>query len=113
MSNKKPLGIKNYGSIGHLPGSRMGPADHHCPEGQGTICTTLARDKFDKIIVQEKFDCPQCGNETKTLNEGYCEDCRKENQAQLDKHNAQYDEWNGMTDEQRDEAISTALRLQP
>ena len=22
---KKPLGIKNYGSIAHFPGSRMGP----------------------------------------------------------------------------------------
>ena len=24
----KPTGKKNYGSIGHLPNSRLGPADH-------------------------------------------------------------------------------------
>ena len=30
MNAVKPLGIKNYGSIGHLPNSRMGPGDHHC-----------------------------------------------------------------------------------
>lgn len=52
----KPLGIKAYGSIAHLPGSRMGPADHHCHEGQARICTEKARDKHDRIIVQEKLD---------------------------------------------------------
>lgn len=25
----KPLGGKSYGSIPHLPGSRLGPGDHH------------------------------------------------------------------------------------
>jgi len=29
---RKPLGIKNYGSIGHFPGSRMGAGDHKCPD---------------------------------------------------------------------------------
>jgi ATP-dependent RNA circularization protein (DNA/RNA ligase family) len=52
----KPLGIKAYGHIPHLPGSRMGPSDHHCHEGQARICTEKARDKHDKIIVQEKLD---------------------------------------------------------
>lgn len=52
----KPLGIKAYGSIGHLPGSRMGPADRHCHEGQARIATVKARDKHDRIIVQEKLD---------------------------------------------------------
>lgn len=52
----KPLGIKAYGSIPHLPGSRMGPADHHCHEGQSAICTEKARDRHDVIIVQEKLD---------------------------------------------------------
>lgn len=57
----KPLGIKNYGSIGHLPGSRLGPGDHHVHEGQGLICTTKARDKHDLIIVQEKLDGSNVG----------------------------------------------------
>src|ERR1035437_22566 len=52
----KPLGRKAYGSIAHLPGSRMGPADHHCHEGQSVICTEKARDRHDTIIVQEKLD---------------------------------------------------------
>lgn len=52
----KPLGMKAYGSIPHLPGSRKGPGDHHCHEGQAKICTEKARDKHDRIIVQEKLD---------------------------------------------------------
>lgn len=59
--NPKPLGAKNYGSIAHLPGSRMGPADHSCHEGQKTICTEKARDRYDLIIVQEKLDGSNVG----------------------------------------------------
>jgi hypothetical protein len=57
----KPLGRKNYGSIGHLPNSRMGPADHSVHEGQGRICTIKARDKHDVIIVTEKLDGSNVG----------------------------------------------------
>lgn len=52
----KPLGHKAYGSIGHLPDSRMGPADHKITDGQAAICTVKARDKHDRIIVTEKLD---------------------------------------------------------
>lgn len=52
----KPLGRKAYGSIPHLPGSRLGPADHCCHAGQDAICMTKARDKHDRIIVTEKLD---------------------------------------------------------
>lgn len=52
----KPLGHKAYGSIGHLPGSRLGPGDHHVPVGQGHICTAKRRDKHDWVWVQEKLD---------------------------------------------------------
>lgn len=56
MVSYKPLKIKSYGHIAHLPGSRMGPADHKCHEGQKRIATEKARDRHDKIIVQEKLD---------------------------------------------------------
>lgn len=52
----KPLGIKAYGSIPHLIGSKLGPGDHHCHEGQHFICTEKTRDKNDLVIVQEKYD---------------------------------------------------------
>src|SRR2546421_9685772 len=52
----KPLGIKAYGSICHLPGSRLGPGDHKLNEGQARILTEKTRDKHDVIIVQEKLD---------------------------------------------------------
>lgn len=51
----KPLGRKAYGSIGHLPQSRMGPGDHAVPQGQADICCKQAR-KGDMIVVQEKLD---------------------------------------------------------
>ena len=52
----KPLGQKAYGSIGHLPGSRLGPGDHSVNEGQERICLKRARDRHDFIVVQEKLD---------------------------------------------------------
>lgn len=53
----KPLGIKAYGSIPHLPGSRMGPGDHHCHDGQAKICFfSTQKNKDRKILVEEKLD---------------------------------------------------------
>lgn len=57
----KPLGRKNYGSIPHLPGSRMGPGDHHCHEGQEEICCRKVRDRHDVVIVTEKLDGSNVG----------------------------------------------------
>lgn len=52
----KPLGIRAYGSIGHLPNSRLGPGDHRITDGQARIATVKTRDKHDRVIVQEKLD---------------------------------------------------------
>lgn len=52
----KPLGQKAYGHIAHLPGSRMGPGDHKCHEGQARIATERVRDRHDRVWVQEKLD---------------------------------------------------------
>lgn len=51
----KPLGGKAYGSIGHLPSSRIGPGDHFVHAGQQAICTEKPR-KGDRIVVTEKLD---------------------------------------------------------
>lgn len=53
---RKPLGHKAYGSIPHLPNSRLGPGDHHVTEGQARILTEKTRDRHDVVIVQEKLD---------------------------------------------------------
>jgi len=58
---RKPLGIKNYGSIPHLPGSRVGPADHTCNPGQARIATEMVRNKNDMVIVTEKLDGSNVG----------------------------------------------------
>lgn len=58
--NDKPLGRKAYGSIGHLPNSRLGPTDSCVTSGMARICTEKARDKHDRIIVQEKLDGSCC-----------------------------------------------------
>src|SRR6056297_1219065 len=52
----KPIGRKAYGSIPHLPGSRLGPGDHKVHAGQAAICLRKARDRHDRIIVTEKLD---------------------------------------------------------
>jgi ATP-dependent RNA circularization protein (DNA/RNA ligase family) len=56
MQTTKPLGRKAYGSIPHLPGSRLGPGDHSCSSGQAKIATVKPRDGKDTIHVQEKLD---------------------------------------------------------
>lgn len=61
MEDRKPLGKKSYGHIPHLPGSRMGPGDHKCHEGQLRIATEKTRDRHDKVIVQEKLDGSNVG----------------------------------------------------
>jgi hypothetical protein len=64
---KKPLTgkdgrpIKSYGHIPHMPGSRMGPGDHMCDEGQKRIATEKTRDKHDRVILQEKLDGSNVG----------------------------------------------------
>jgi ATP-dependent RNA circularization protein (DNA/RNA ligase family) len=58
--NKKPLGHKAYGSIPHLPNSRLGSGDYHIEIGQALIATKKARDENDLIIVQEKLDGSNC-----------------------------------------------------
>ena len=57
----KPLGIKSYGTIPHLEGSRVTPTDKHCHEGQTRIATERCRDKHDVVIVQEKLDGSNVG----------------------------------------------------
>jgi hypothetical protein len=54
------------------------------------------------------FNCPQCGEETEQLYEGYCKDCCDENQNNLDCFNARHDWWNSLTQQQKDEAIKRA-----
>lgn len=61
-------------------------------------------------LADMEHDCPQCGEPTFELHEGYCRECCDANQAALDKHNAQYDAWQAMTDAQRDAAIKRACR---
>jgi hypothetical protein len=61
QERRKPLGMKNYGHIAHLPGSRMGLGDHSCELGQARIATVKARDRHDHIVVQEKLDGTNVG----------------------------------------------------
>jgi len=61
VNDRKPLGIKNYGTIPLLPNSRITPADKHCHEGQARIATEKPRDRHDEIIVQEKLDGSNVG----------------------------------------------------
>lgn len=54
LPHPKPLGRKSYGSIGHVPGSKLGPGDHRIPDGSADICFRGRRGR--KVIVQEKLD---------------------------------------------------------
>ena len=58
-----------------------------------------------EMLIMCDLHCPQCGEPTEELHEGYCEECCNENQAAIYKHNAEYDHWNRMDDDRREEAI--------
>ena len=57
----KPLNKKNYGSIPHLLGSKLGGTDKYIHEGQHKILTEKTRDKHDFVIVTEKYDGSNVG----------------------------------------------------
>lgn len=56
----------------------------------------------------EGLACPQCGEDTPTLHEGYCADCCSDNQRTLDLHNYAVDRWAALTDQQREDEIRRA-----
>jgi hypothetical protein len=58
---KKPLQKRNYGSIPHLLGSKLGATDKYVNSGQHKIMTEKTRDKNDYIIVTEKYDGSNVG----------------------------------------------------
>ncbi len=60
--------------------------------------------------MDHHYTCPQCGEETSELHEGYCEDCCRANQTALDDHNAAHDAWARLSDDQRWSAIRQAAR---
>lgn len=61
MSDTKPLGRKSYGSIGHLPNSRLRDgSDFHVNDKQASLVTDKTRDRYDLVIVQEKLDGSNC-----------------------------------------------------
>ncbi len=51
---------KAYGSIPHLPESRLGKGDHKINEGMTKIATKTPRDWKDVVIVTEKLDGSCC-----------------------------------------------------
>lgn len=52
----KPLTRKAYGSIPHLPESRLGPSDKQANPGHSRIATVKTRDQHDFVVVTEKLD---------------------------------------------------------
>lgn len=59
--------------------------------------------------------CPQCETPLTDVdelnrNEGVCESCCEQNQAELDEHNCQSDWWNSMSDDERDAVIRFAIK---
>jgi len=57
-----------------------------------------------------ELTCPQCGEETEGLYEGYCRECCSDNQNELDSANLQYAEWESLINSQRDKRIKDAFK---
>lgn len=52
----KPLGHRAYGSIPHLPGSKVGEHDKYITEGQARYLTEQKPSKNHRVVVQTKLD---------------------------------------------------------
>lgn len=93
---------ETIGSVTMRPATATGP-------GTPETCPVMGSPKGMGIMEGAELDnCPQCGELTPTLNEGYCEGCRAYNQERLDQHNAGNDEWESLTDGQRIARIKAA-----
>jgi len=58
--------------------------------------------------AKHEWVCPQCGDDTDELVEGYCSFCYEVNQLALDEHNAGYDAWQELSDAERWDYIKDA-----
>ena len=58
-----------------------------------------------------KRTCDGCGfdEEENTFIEGWCKDCYNERQQELDLHNAQFDHWESLSDNERKDEIRRAI----
>lgn len=70
-------------------------------------------DPCAETVLREQFVyCSQCLQDSTMeelhANEGYCRECCQENQKNLDQHNAEYDRWEILTDQQREAEIKRA-----
>ena len=61
MDKSRILSRRNYGSIPHLHGSRLGDHDKYLHEGQDAIIRKGGRDKHDKLYVSLKLDGTNVG----------------------------------------------------
>lgn len=95
----KPLGRKAYGSIPHLPNSKLGPRDYHIHQGQADILTKKTRDKHDLVIIQEKLDGSCCaianvdGRLVPLTRAGHAATTSKYEQHQLFAHWVRQNQW--------------------
>ena len=55
------------------------------------------------------YYCPQCGCETEELFEGYCKDCLRQRQSELDEFNCKFDWWNRLTEKEKDNIIKHSI----
>lgn len=56
-----------------------------------------------------QYCCPQCGFDTETLHEGYCQECCEQRQQELNLHNARFDWWDSLSDAERRDQIRRGL----
>lgn len=54
--------------------------------------------------------CPQCGCECGRLEAGICRDCYRDNHEELLLHNASFDRWERLSDDERDDEIRRAYQ---
>lgn len=60
-NNRRPKGARGYGSIGHLPGSKLGPSDSTIGVKAAALLIEKTRDRHDVVYVQEKVDGSNSG----------------------------------------------------
>lgn len=77
-------------------------------DGMKIIWDAVEAVQKQPIVEPRVFNCPQCGQETETLHEGYCEECRDQRQRELNEHNASIDFWDSLSDKEKDFYIRSA-----
>jgi predicted amidophosphoribosyltransferase len=71
--------------------------------------TEAKKDEQSESDLKQLLYCTSCGYDVDELIQGYCEECAKERQRELNEFNHRFEWWESLSDEEREAQIKNAV----